>query len=224
MNSHPRMETVILTPAFTADANAMLPRLALSPGSEEADEFRELLESVAPLTRPKAAVGEATVDKVGEDGEVMIGGIVFRSRLLARLLWDEPVVWPFLATCGREIHEQADAVREPLARYWLDEIMREALTTATDAAEAYVAAHRFPGKTATVSPGSLDEWPIEEQLPLFALLGDAPGRCGVVLTEHLLMLPGKTVSGIRFHNEHGHVNCRLCPREGCRDRRAAYCP
>jgi len=43
---------------------------------------------------------------------------------------------------------------------------------------------------------------------------------GIELTESLLMVPQKSVSGVRFANAHDYVNCRLCPRENCPNRRA----
>ena len=73
-----------------------------------------------------------------------------------------------------------------------------------------------------MSPGSLEDWPIQEQLPLFALLGEAPAAIGVRLTESLLMLPGKSVSGIFFPSASTFFSCRLCPRERCEGRKARY--
>ncbi|MEG1501114.1 MAG: vitamin B12 dependent methionine synthase, partial [Clostridiales bacterium] len=54
------------------------------------------------------------------------------------------------------------------------------------------------------------------------LLGEVEKATGVKLAEDLLMVPVKTVSGIRFSLDIDYVNCQLCPREACRGRRAAY--
>ena len=40
------------------------------------------------------------------------------------------------------------------------------------------------------------DWPIEEQQPLFRLLGDTERAVGVRLTDSMLMVPTKSVSGI----------------------------
>ena len=75
-----------------------------------------------------------------------------------------------------------------------------------------------------MGPGSGDAmvWPIQEQVPLFALLGDVKGAAGVRLTDSCLMLPRKSVSGIVFPTGVDFRTCQLCRREGCRSRAAAF--
>jgi hypothetical protein len=68
----------------------------------------------------------------------------------------------------------------------------------------------------------LPDWPIEEQRPLFQLLGDVPAAIGVRLTESLLMLPAKSVSGIYFPTETSFFSYQLCPRKRCDSRKARY--
>ena len=75
-----------------------------------------------------------------------------------------------------------------------------------------------------MSPGSLADWPINEQKPLFELLGDVEKLVGVNLTDSFLMSPIKTVSGFRFSKESDYVSCQLCPREKCPGRKAPYEP
>jgi hypothetical protein len=73
-----------------------------------------------------------------------------------------------------------------------------------------------------MSPGSLEDWPISEQPKLFSLFGDTERSVGVKLTDSLLMIPRKSISGILFPSEEGFVSCRLCPRENCPSRKALY--
>jgi hypothetical protein len=79
-----------------------------------------------------------------------------------------------------------------------------------------------PGNTSMMNPGSLEDWPIKEQAPLFKLLGDAKEKTGIELTEDLYMIPTMTVSGIRFPTEANFESCQLCPRDECPGRRAPY--
>ena len=60
--------------------------------------------------------------------------------------------------------------------------------------------------------------------PLFALLGETEHRLGVRLTDSLLMVPRKSISGIFFPVEESFMTCRLCPRPRCQGRRAAFEP
>ena len=73
-----------------------------------------------------------------------------------------------------------------------------------------------------MSPGSLADWPIEEQRPLFNILGDVDAAIGVKLSESLLMIPNKSLSGMYFPTEVRFFNCQLCPREQCPGRKAKY--
>ena len=57
---------------------------------------------------------------------------------------------------------------------------------------------------------------------LFELLGNPKDTVGVRLTQSCLMVPNKSVSGIRFPIEESFETCQLCPREGCPGRKAPY--
>ncbi|MCG8400671.1 MAG: vitamin B12 dependent methionine synthase, partial [Firmicutes bacterium] len=63
-----------------------------------------------------------------------------------------------------------------------------------------------------------------EQKKLFSILGDCSEKIGVELTDSLLMVPVKSISGIFFPAEAGFESCLLCPRADCPGRRAAYDP
>ena len=73
-----------------------------------------------------------------------------------------------------------------------------------------------------MTPGSLEDWPISEQRPLFEILGDIQDAIGVQLKDSLMMSPVQSVSGIIFPTEATFESCQLCPRENCPGRRAAY--
>ena len=97
-----------------------------------------------------------------------------------------------------------------------------ALRTALKALEEYLAKNDCEGSLSRIGPGSLADWPLEEQTPLFKILGDTEAAIGVRLTESLLMIPTKSISGIFFFGEVAFESCQLCPREECPGRRAAY--
>jgi hypothetical protein len=78
--------------------------------------------------------------------------------------------------------------------------------------------------SSTMNPGSLEDWPIQEQRPLFDLLGDPQQAIGVILNSSYLMQPTKSVSGVRFPLEETFASCQLCPRQNCPSRRAPYDP
>lgn len=209
---------------FAPDSEALLSRMSLEADSEEAADFLALLDKMKKVTRPKAAYGQAEVEANDGVGAVRIGGVAFSGSVLAANLRDAKAVWPHIATCGREAYDFAQAIPDPFERYWCDEIMETALAQVRVALLRAIEREDSPGKVAVMGPGSLKEWPIEQQEPLFRLLGDAPGRCGLELTDTMLMVPNKSISGILFQNENGWESCVMCPREKCPNRRAEYNP
>jgi hypothetical protein len=155
---------------------------------------------------------------------VVIDGIRFDSRVLRVNLEKAHRVFPFLATCGTELHEWAAAQQDILQRYYADEIAEAALRQALGVLREHLKERYRLGHTSTMSPGSLPDWSIQAQRPLFALFGDTERLLGVRLADSLLMVPSKSVSGIRFPTEQTFASCQLCPREGCPSRQAACDP
>lgn len=78
------------------------------------------------------------------------------------------------------------------------------------------------GQLSRMSPGSLEDWPVTEQKPLFSVFGNVEDLVGVTLTESMLMIPRKSVSGIFFPTEVMFFSCQLCPRKVCPERKAPY--
>jgi hypothetical protein len=79
-------------------------------------------------------------------------------------------------------------------------------------------------KIVRMNPGSgdADIWPIQQQAPLFALLGNVRERIGVELTPTFLMIPNKSASGVLFAAEKDFRSCQVCRREHCSGRGAPF--
>lgn len=209
---------------YQTDAIALLKRAGLESGSDEADDFLDLYNRIAPLARPKAFVMSATVDNAPEAPDILLNGVTFSGTILYDNIKDASEVWPFVATCGREAYDFVMAIPDPFERFWGELILEDILAVAVKSLDAYAKENIYAEKTASIAPGSLPEWPIQEQRPLFTLLADGAEQSGVTLTETLLMIPNKSVSGIRFPSEHDYVSCRFCPRDRCPNRKVEYEP
>lgn len=218
------MGTLIDDIPYIPDQAALLKQAGLEAGSDEADDYLDLLGRVASRARPKAYLTAAAVDASPEPPGIRIGGVDFRGTILYDNIKDTTEVWPFVATCGIEAYEYVMAIPDQFERFWGELILHDALGSAIKRLDEYAKREVYAGKTASIAPGSLPEWPLEQQTPLFSLLGDEAKQSGVTLTKTLLMLPNKSVSGIRFPSEHDYVSCRLCPREHCPTRQAEYEP
>ena len=185
------------------------------------DHFQNLLETAKPLIAAKAVYEVSYVREKGEDA-IDIDGILLRSRVLRNNMDKVERVFPYVVTIGALLEEKAKASKDLMEKYYLDVIGNIALTRA----RSFLADHlrsRFAIKGISyMSPGSLDDWPLEEQRPLFLIFGDAASSIGVRLNESLLMIPKKSLSGIYFPTEITFHSCQLCPRESCIGRRAPY--
>ncbi len=207
---------------FATDVAEVLSQLQFPiPGLEQ--EIEPLLQAAQAVARPKAMYKVAYVESRGDD-YVIVDGMRLNSRILRVNLDQVHRVFPFVVTCGAELEAWSETIADPLQRYWADTIKELALSAAYRALDAHLNEVYELEHPATMNPGSLADWPIEQQRLLFTLLGDPQQAIGVQLTESYLMVPTKSVSGIHFPSEDDYVNCALCQREACPNRRAPFEP
>ena len=181
----------------------------------------DLIEIAQPLIDARAVYKAAYIDEKGNDA-VHIEGRRFKSHVLRKQLEDVGRVFPFVLTIGEALEKRADNSEDILEQYYLDEIGNIALRQARSGFEERLRRVFAHQKIACMAPGSLKDWPIQEQKPLFDLLGNATAAIGVELTPSYLMLPRKSLSGIYFPTERSFFSCQLCPRERCDSRKARY--
>jgi hypothetical protein len=216
------MERIILDDIpFEADENGLMELLRIRHGTRNAADFCAILREARSVARPKACFGVASPAITGDDS-VEIDRVRFASRILRVNLEKAGVVFPFVATCGTGLEEWSSGLNGTLHAFWAENIMLLALGSAVARMEQHLKDLLGVQELSTMNPGSLPDWPIEQQAPLFALLGDAAQAVGTRLTGSLVIRPLKSVSGISFVSAEGFVNCSLCPRDRCPSRRAAY--
>jgi hypothetical protein len=208
----------------TIDTGALESELHLRRADDTTiDRFRHLAAAAADRARPKGVYKAVDCEVQGDDA-IRVGGISLQSRILAVHLAEVPRVFPFVATCGREVADWAAARNELLESYWMESILDAVLQCAFDHTRKHIVAAHGLGQTAVMNPGSLDDWPIEAQPALFAILGDVEAAVGVHLRQSLMMEPRHSVSGILFPTEVDFQTCMLCDRPNCPKRRAPYDP
>jgi len=213
--------TIIDAIPFEVELGQFLRSLHIEEGDSDAERVRELLAAARAVARPRAMFRESYVDSKA-DASVVIDGITLSSRVLRVNLGEAHRAFPFLATCGTELDAWSGTITDMFQRYWADKIKEHALGCAIKAVNDAITQRYSLGVTTTMTPGSLDDWPISQQSALFALLGRPREAIGVTLTDSFLMVPTKSVSGLRFPAEVTFESCQLCPREKCPGRRARY--
>jgi len=208
---------------FRVDLGRLLKVTRVEEGSEDAARINALAGVAQEIARPRALYGVAFINARSEDS-VVVEGVKLTSRVLCVNLGEAHRVFPYVATCGMELEDWSRSLDDMLEMYWAGVIKEQALGAAVKSLNSHIQQHHNPGPSAVMNPGSLEDWPLKEQKQLFTLLGDPCRLAGVTLTESFLMVPSKSVSGIRFPTESGFQNCQLCERENCPGRRAQYDP
>lgn len=180
-----------------------------------------LIERARALIEARAAYKVCYIEERGED-TVRIDGGYLKSRVLRRSLDHAERIFPFVLTIGGALDKEQRACTDILEQYYLDSIGNAALESVRDYLEDCLRSRYALTTISSLSPGSLDDWSIENQRPLFSILGDVQGAIGVSLEKSLVMNPAKSISGIYFPTEIPFYACQLCRRERCPSRKAEF--
>lgn len=216
------MDIIILDQIeFNPSTKRIFKKLHVKKDSNNEVLVLELVEEARSISRPRAMYAIIGIDEK-DDTSVVLGGIRMESRVMCVNLSDVHRVFPYISTSGRELYEWTQSKNDLLEKFYTEEISQMALRAADEMLLSHLKETYQLGKTASMNPGSLKDWPITAQTSLFKLLGNPEQAIGVTLLDSMLMIPNQTVSGIRFVSESGFSSCELCPRDNCSHRRAAY--
>lgn len=215
MSSTDASERIVLSVPldFSAEEFAALCRIKKDSSAFEA------LEDALPLIRqygaPKAIVKWANVDRINGD-ETTIEGVTFQSKVVADKLRETPRVFLSVVTAGEELERSGAFEDDPF------------LNTYDGALLFYASKYMigfmkdrfgFDGSS-MLSPGSLPDWPIQNNFALFDMIGNVD-EIGVTLNEAGYIKPWNSGSHIHFSGD-GYQNCSLCKKFDCIGRRARF--
>jgi len=180
----------------------------------------QLFETARSLIHPRALYAPASI--TGRSGDtITVGRADFTSRILAKNLEGAERVFPYIITIGEALENEARASRNVAGQLLLDELGNSALDSSVKYLESCVSEEYGLRVISNMSPGQLD-WSIDQQRQLFSIFNDVENAIGVKLTDSMLMVPRKSVSGIMFPTDVLFVSCQLCQRENCTSRKVAY--
>ena len=218
------MTEVFTNIPFRLTPEQVIKRAHLRSQNTQIEEMtKTLVDTVLQIARPRAVYRVAYIENNNGDS-VEIDGVKFTSHVLRLNLGNLGRVFPYIATCGRELEEFTLADADILESFFLDMIKGMATTFVVDFLADHLKEKYALGQVSHMNPGSLTDWPITQQKQLFSLFDDVEGLIGVRLSENCTMYPLKSVSGICFPTEVRFESCQLCPRERCIGRRAPYSP
>jgi hypothetical protein len=206
------------------NVEAVVKRLRMGRiGDRLGDMALELAETAREIARPRA-IYRIAHPRIVDNATVDIGGVIFKSKVLNKLLQGSDTVYPFIATIGKELDELPISPQEMMKNFCLDSIKTVVLVNAVDYLAEYVREKYNIPQVALLNPGEIEDWHITQQRPLFSLFKDPQSQIGVSLTAGGVMKPIKSRSGFIFANETGFLSCQLCTQLKCLGRRAKYDP
>ena len=197
-----------------------LERLKLDEGRSQTLGVEDVFKTAVILIHTQAIYGEAYVNKRSLD-RIEIDGIEFRSRVLAKNLERIERIFPYILTIGDSLENTARSSESITRRLVLETIGDLALGSGLEHLQRHISEQYGLETTSNMGPGQLD-WPIEQQRELFSLLGHVRDTIGVTLTQNLMMVPRKSISGIIFPTEETFISCQLCQRNRCPSRKAPF--
>jgi len=216
----------ILTAPYELAHKELQDHLRIKNGSKAETDFAELLYLVEKIAKPKALYRVAYIQQREHDC-VTLEGVTFHSPAMSANLEQIGRVFPYIATCGREVDEIPIDPKDLIAQYWLYSIKLALLRISTAYLRQTIQELYHLTKLSAMNPGSGEAsvWPIEEQVSLFSLFGGLEAvekAVGVQLLPSFLMAPDMSTSGILFPSEKTFYNCQLCQREDCPSRQAPF--
>jgi hypothetical protein len=203
--------------------DSLLSDLHMDKGHRLYGRIEEMYQEALKIAKPLALYMPIAPEL--HDGTISLNGVKLKEPFVYKMLSDNDTVIPYVSTCGLELEEWSQSFVDNMFEQFVADTMKEVFLDAvrdkliSEVQEKYFDAEK---SISTINPGSLNEWPITGQRPLFEILGGVTGDIGVVLKDSLLMTPTKSVSGIIFQTDTAFHNCQLCPRVDCPGRTAPY--
>ena len=203
------------------EIQALADKLRVIENTYMHDRLCQLADEARAKWEPKGIYRLSCIEEKGHNF-VKAEGIYFRSRLLSTNLSHTNRFFAYIATCGKELEDWARTFTDIIDIYLVDAILQEACLKMRDFLFYDMEKRYGVIKASVMCPGALPEWPLNEQSALFGLFNGLERRIGVELLDSYLMLPLKSVSGIRYESIVDFSNCQLCPRNSCPDRSSAF--
>lgn len=188
-------------------------RIRQGTGFEET--FLQALRTAEEKLHCRAILKWANVGKIEADN-VSIDNTTFKSKVMADNLKDKERVFLYILIVGDEIDKE-NLIEEAVLK---DIIKGVALDAGRKYLEEYLTTNFGFQDISYMNPGSLPDWPIKNNVPLFEMIENIE-EIGAKINTHHYIIPWNASSGIIFENGNGYSNCALCKNK-CEKRRVPF--
>ena len=187
----------------------------IRPESSAYEELEDIMPLIRRFGAPKAIIRWANVDRIDGD-DTTIEGVTFHSKVVADKLRGFPRVFLSVITAGRGLEDSGEFEDDPFLNTYNAALLYHASRYVVNYMKEKFG---FDGSS-MLNPGSLPDWPIMNNFPLFDMIGNV-AEIGVSLNEAGYIKPWNSTSHIHFSGD-GYQNCSLCKNYNCVGRRARF--
>lgn len=214
---------VITDIALEYDIDELVRFCHLDRISDKINNMKSIVVEGYKLLDPKAMYKASRIE-VKEDHVILEGGKILSSKLLAEKFKCTHEVAVYIVTIGSDLEKRVAelGVRDLYRSFILDNIGTYALRQVFE----YMRKDFGPNNSeriSKISPGVSTYWGIEQQKIIFDFLGKEKVResVGVILNEHYVMVPKKSVSGVMGDTINLFHECQICEKN-CEYRKAPF--
>ena len=208
-------ERIVLRVPVNLSAGELARLCRIDERSAAFEAVEDALPAINRFGEPKAVIRWANVDSV--DGDVTtIEGVSFHSRVVADKLRGIPRVFLSVVTAGDNLDACDDLKDDPFLDIFEGALFQLGMMYVTQFMQERFG---FDGSS-RLNPGSLPDWPIENNFALFDMIGGLD-EIGVTLNAKGYIRPWNSASQIHFPGN-GYENCSLCKKYDCIRRRAPF--
>lgn len=209
-------DVVIKAIPIGADIEKLLGKKPLEADSSAYAEYRHTIDILSDWFKPLAIIKECPVDTT-TGNTILIGGHVYKSKILKHLLSDNQKVFLYLLTIG---DMPTNLIQTE--KYLVNSLKLPVMTSAMRYLKKTIQLEQSFDKIGMVNPGLIPDWSIEANQIIFNTFGNTTKSIGMEITKYSTMRPLYSSSGILFEDLLDYCECQTCPIDACIGREARF--
>ncbi|WP_303868848.1 hypothetical protein [Acetobacterium wieringae] len=209
-------DVVIKKIPIGTDIEKLLGKKPLEVDSSADAEYSHVTDRLSEWFKPRAILKECSI-KTTTGNTILIGGHVYKSKILKHLLSENQKVFLYLLTIG-DIPTNLIQTE----KYLVNSLKLPVMTSAMRYLKKTIQLEHGFDKIGMVNPGLLPDWSIKANQIIFNTFGNTAKSIGMEITKHSTMRPLYSSSGILFEDLLDYCDCQTCPIDACIGREARF--
>lgn len=209
-------DVVIKKIPIGTDIEKLLGKKPLEADSSAYEEYSHAANILSQRFKPRAILKECPVETT-TGNTILIGGHVYKSKILKHLLSDNQRVFLYLLTIG---DMPTNLIQTE--KYLVNSLKLPVIASSMRYLKKTIQLEHGIDKIGMVNPGLLPDWSIEANQIIFNTFGNTTKSIGMEITKYSTMRPLYSSSGILFEDLLDYCECQTCPIDACIGREARF--